>query len=62
MTVLRPIFAQNLLEYGMLGSLVESLHVAFYHVRDWVYQSPGEAWLVVVVLAVLFLLVGRRSR
>jgi hypothetical protein len=59
---LPPIFAQNLVEYGMLSSVAEALHNGFYSVRDWAYQSPAQAWTLVAVIAVAALVIGRRPK
>jgi hypothetical protein len=59
---LPPAFAQNLLEYGVLGSLVDGLHSAFFAVRNWMSQSPGQMWMVIACIGIAALLIGRRPR
>jgi hypothetical protein len=55
-------FAQSLVEYGVLASVVASLQGAVYSVRDWVDRSPGEACALVGVLVIAALLLARSSR
>jgi hypothetical protein len=46
----------------MLGSLVDALHAAFFSVRNWMSQSPGQMWMVIACIGIAALLIGRRPR
>jgi len=55
-------FAQSLVEYGLLASVVAGLQGAVYSVRDWMDRSPGEAWTIAGVLAIAMILWARSAR
>jgi len=55
-------FAQSLVEYGLLASAVAALEGAVYAVRDWVDRSPGETWAIVGVLVIASILWARSAR
>ena len=55
-------FAQSLVEYVQLASVVAGLQGAVYAVRDWVDRSPEEAWTLAGVLALATILWARSSR
>jgi hypothetical protein len=55
-------FAQSLVEYGLLASAVTALQGAAYAVRDWVDRSPGETWAIVGVLVIASILWARSAR
>lgn len=55
-------FAQSLVEYGLLASVVTGLEGAVYAARDWVDRSPGEACAIVGVLAIATILWARSPR
>jgi hypothetical protein len=55
-------FAQSLVEYGLLASVVTAAQGAVYAVRDWVARSPEEAWALAGVLALATILWARSER
>jgi hypothetical protein len=55
-------FAQSLLEYGVLATFVSAIEGALDSVRDWVDRSPEQAWALVGVLAILIIIWSRSSR
>jgi hypothetical protein len=55
-------FAQSLVEYGLLASVVAAVQSAAYAVRDWVDRSPEEVWALAGVLVIATILWARSSR
>jgi hypothetical protein len=55
-------FAQSLVEYGLLASVATAVQGAVYAVRDWVDRSPEEAWTLAGVLAIVTILWARSAR
>ena len=55
-------FAQSLVEYGLLASVVAALQGAVYAARDWAVRSPETAWAVAGVLAIATILWARSAR
>jgi hypothetical protein len=56
-------FAQSLLEYGVLASFVTAVEGAWESARDWVDRSPEQAWALLaalIVLAILWIRMARR--
>ena len=55
-------FAQSLLEYGVLASFVTAVEGAWESARDWVDRSPEQAWALLAALLVLIIVWSRFSR
>jgi hypothetical protein len=57
-------YAQSLVEYGALASIVAGIEHAAYTARTWIVTLSPRTWAIVggVLLAVLILKRGRTSR
>jgi hypothetical protein len=53
------VFAQSILEYGLLAAVVTAVQSAITSVRDWAVQSPEQVWILAGVVAILVILWGR---
>jgi len=54
------VYAQSLVEYGALGSIVAGLEQSALSVRTWMTSLSPTTWTIVGVVIVVILLVRRR--